>query len=91
MKRFEFNEKTGELKVFTGTGYFSVEPYGEGVSVMLYDKNNADGVSQDENGLLGIDLAVIEKYEGKHQAIIWGDSKNEDCTEKIEYKIDFKK
>lgn len=80
-------KEEGKLKIMTDTGYFLVEPYQEGVSVMLFDKNNIDGLTEDENGLLGVDLAVVEKYEGKYQAIIWEKSDNESATKKIEYKI----
>lgn len=87
MKNFSINEDSGELKVFTDTGYYSVKPYGEGIAVMLYDKNNVDGLAEDENGLLGVDVAVIENYEGTHQAMLWEDSNDESYTKKITFNI----
>lgn len=87
MNNFNAVKEEGKLKVMTDTGYFLVEPYDEGVSVMLFDKYNIDGIVEDENGLLGVDLAVIEKYEDKYQATVWEKSDSEDFTKKIEYKI----
>lgn len=38
MNNFEVAKEEGKVKVMTDTGYFLVEPFEEGVSIMLFDK-----------------------------------------------------
>lgn len=88
-KEFEVNTETGELKVFTESGYFLVKPYGEGVSVELFDKNIANGYKEEKNELSSVDLTIVEKDEDRYVTHVWSNTSEEGPSETIEHEIQF--
>lgn len=68
---------------------FLVKPYGEGVSVELFDKTIANGYTEDGHNIPSVDLVVVEMDEDKCVSHIWRDTAEEGASETIEHEIEF--
>lgn len=90
--KFEINKSTGELKVFTESGFFLVKPFEYGLSIELYDKNIVDGYVSEkiEPSIPSVDLAIMQLNDGVFYTHLWEDTSEEEPTSTIEHKINFK-